>query len=135
MDVLFIAGFAAIATDTAASAALYRDTLGLPLEVVAGDYISSDDIDGAKHFAVWPLADAANSCFGVPEWPDDIAVPHATIEFAVADVAAAAPELADKGYQLVHAARLEPWGQTVARALGPEGLLIGLTFTPWMHED
>jgi hypothetical protein len=27
----------------------------------------------------------------------------------------------------------EPWGQTTARLLSPEGLLVGITFTPWMH--
>jgi len=133
MDVLFIAGFAAIAPDPGTSAAFYRDTLGLPLEVVSGDYVSSDDIDGAKHFAVWPLADCAPSCFGQPEWPDDIAVPHATIEFEVTDVAAAAAELVSKGHTLVHDSREEPWGQTVARLIGPEGLLVGLSYTPWLH--
>ncbi|MDH3707254.1 MAG: VOC family protein [Acidimicrobiia bacterium] len=134
MDVLFIAGFAAIAPDPVASGAFYRDALGLPLEVVSGNYISSDGIDGAKHFAVWPLADCATSCFGTDGWPDDIPVPHATIEFEVADVAAAAAELVDKGYTLVHDSRDEPWGQTVARLLGPEGLLVGLSSTPWLHE-
>jgi hypothetical protein len=29
--------------------------------------------------------------------------------------------------------RTEPWGQTVSRLLSPEGLLIGITFTPWMR--
>jgi hypothetical protein len=28
----------------------------------------------------------------------------------------------------------EPWGQTVSRFLDSDGLLIGLTFTPWMRE-
>ena len=27
-----------------------------------------------------------------------------------------------------------PLGQTVLRLLGPEGLLITLSYTPWMHE-
>ena len=27
----------------------------------------------------------------------------------------------------IHEARLEPWGQTVARFMSPEGLLIGLS--------
>jgi hypothetical protein len=26
--------------------------------------------------------------------------------------------------------RVEPWGQTVSRFLGPEGLLIAIAFTP-----
>jgi hypothetical protein len=29
----------------------------------------------------------------------------------------------------------EPWGQTTARLLSPEGLLVGVTYTPWMHAD
>jgi hypothetical protein len=29
----------------------------------------------------------------------------------------------------------EPWGQTGSRFLGPEGLLVGITFTPWMRES
>ena len=28
----------------------------------------------------------------------------------------------------------EEWGQTVARLLSPEGLLVGVTVTPWMRE-
>ncbi len=28
----------------------------------------------------------------------------------------------------------EPWGQTVSRFLAPGGLLVGITFTPWMRE-
>jgi hypothetical protein len=28
-----------------------------------------------------------------------------------------------------------PWGQTLARLLSPEGLLVGLAHTPWMREQ
>ena len=28
----------------------------------------------------------------------------------------------------------EPWGQTVSRFISPEGLLVGITFTPWMRQ-
>jgi len=27
----------------------------------------------------------------------------------------------------------EPWGQTVSRLLSPEGILVGIVYTPWMH--
>jgi uncharacterized glyoxalase superfamily protein PhnB len=50
-----------------------------------------------------------------------------------AAVAEAADELVAAGHELVHGAKTEPWGQTVARLMGPEGLLIGLAYTPWMH--
>jgi hypothetical protein len=29
----------------------------------------------------------------------------------------------------------EPWGQTVTRFIGPEGLLVGITVTPWMRGE
>jgi catechol 2,3-dioxygenase-like lactoylglutathione lyase family enzyme len=134
MEILFVAGFAPIATDPAGSTGFYRDALGLPLETVTGDYVSVDGFEGTKHLGVWPLADAATSCFGSPEWPADIPVPQATIEFEVADVAASAAELAGQGYRVIHETKTEPWGQTIARFLGPEGLLIGLCHTPWLHD-
>jgi len=31
--------------------------------------------------------------------------------------------------------QLEPWGQTTSHFLSPEGLLLGVTYTPWMHEN
>ena len=37
------------------------------------------------------------------------------------------------GYQLLVDTRKEPWGQTVTRLLSPEGLLVGITHTPWMR--
>jgi hypothetical protein len=37
------------------------------------------------------------------------------------------------GHTLLHGAREEPWGQTVARVQSPDGLLIGLSYAPWMH--
>ena len=61
-------------------------------------------------------------------------VPQATIEFEVRDVASAAQELEQKGYKLLHPPKTEPWGQTRARLLSPEGLLVGLSFAPSLHE-
>ena len=133
MNVLFVAGFSPIAVDPAESISFYKGDLGLPLEVVSGDYQATESLDGAKHFGIWPLAEAAQSCFGTTEWPDDIPVPHATLDLEVDDVAAAAAELADKGHTLIHDTRTEPWGQTIARLMGPEGLLIGVCHTPWHH--
>lgn len=134
MDILFIAGFAPIVSDPSAGSGFYRDTLGLPLKTVSGDYIAMDGFEGAKHFGVWPLAEAAISCFGTTEWPAEVAIPQATIEFEVGDVGAASAELKAAGYELVHEVKTEPWGQVIARFLGPEGLLIGVCHTPWFHE-
>ena len=51
-------------------------------------------------------------------------------------VADAARELSeDYGYPLLHGVRVEPWGQSVARLLSPEGLVVGVSYAPWMHDD
>jgi hypothetical protein len=50
------------------------------------------------------------------------------------EVGAAAAELEAAGHRLLKQPTTEPWGQTVARLLSPEGLLVGITYTPWMHE-
>jgi catechol 2,3-dioxygenase-like lactoylglutathione lyase family enzyme len=134
MDVEFVAGFAVITQQPDASARLYEHTLGLQLDGADG-YRSTNDLAGLKHFGVWPLPLAAEACFGSPDWPSDIPVPQATIEFEIADVAAGVAELETAGYRLLHGARTEPWGQTVARLSSPEGLLIGLTHTPWLRDD
>jgi catechol 2,3-dioxygenase-like lactoylglutathione lyase family enzyme len=137
MDIQFIAGFAVIAPDPARSRRLYIDALGLPLEAAEGsEYFHSEGLAGSRHFGVWPLAEAARACFGSPDWPDDVAVPQASVEFEVADaaaVASAAAELREAGFALVHDAREEPWGQTVARLLSAEGLIIGISYAPWLH--
>ncbi|MBO0835891.1 MAG: hypothetical protein J2P28_10280 [Actinobacteria bacterium] len=62
-------------------------------------------------------------------------MPQASIEFEVADVAAAARELQSKGYRLIHQARTEPWTQVTARLLSPEGLLVAVCYTPFFHGD
>ena len=40
-----------------------------------------------------------------------------------------------KGYRILRPARLEEWQQTTARLLSPEGLLVGIAYTPWMHAE
>jgi catechol 2,3-dioxygenase-like lactoylglutathione lyase family enzyme len=138
MNVQFIASMAVITPDAGASRRLYVDALGLPLTAAAGDdYLHSEQIGGAKHFGVWPLAQAAQACFGTPDWPADRPVPQASVEFEVHDadaVQAAAEELRGAGHELLHEARTEPWGQTVARLQSPEGAIVGISFAPWFHE-
>lgn len=134
MDVEFVASFSPIVAEPSASAAFYGDALGLSFEGEAGDYAYTDRLDGVKHFGLWPLHEAAQACFGTQVWPDDVPVPQASLEFEVADVAAAAAELEDQGYRLLHGARTEPWDQTIARLLSPDGLLVGVCYTPWFHD-
>lgn len=136
MEIEFLSTIAVIAPDPPASRRLYVDAFGLPLEG-EGDYHHSEQIDGCKHFGVWPLAQAAEACFGTAQWPAERPVPQVSIEFDVADapaVAAAAQELEQAGYELLHPAREEPWGQTVARLQSPEGAIVGVSYAPSLHE-
>jgi hypothetical protein len=48
-------------------------------------------------------------------------------------VADAARELESQGHRMLREAREEPWGQTTARLQSPEGILVGISYTPWMH--
>ncbi|MGH7903180.1 MAG: VOC family protein [Candidatus Dormibacteraceae bacterium] len=133
MKVLFVAGFGPIVADVEDSRRLYGETLGLPLEA-EGDYSYTGALEGVRHFALWPLSQAAESSFGTSVWPADVPVPQAWIEFDVEDIEVAGRELRESGYQLLVAARREPWGQVVTRLLSPEGLLVGVTVTPSMRE-
>lgn len=137
MKIEFIASVAVIAADPHKSRELYVETIGLPLEG-QGEYWHSEKIGGSKHFGVWPLSEAAQACFGTSEWPAKTPIPQASIEFEVADsdaVTAAGEELEAAGYELLHSARTEPWGQTVARLLSPEGLIVGISYAPFLHEQ
>lgn len=133
MNVLFVAGFGPIVEDMEASRQLYGETLGLPQE---GDstYLHTEAVGGVKSFALWPLSAAAESCFGTSVWPDDVPLPHAWLEFDVEDIDAATRELEERGYRLLVAVRKEPWEQVVTRFLSPEGILVGVTVTPWMRD-
>ncbi|HLL21509.1 MAG TPA: hypothetical protein VK427_05230 [Kofleriaceae bacterium] len=139
MQILFLSSIAVIARVPATSRALFVDAIGLPLVALAGtDYFASEHVAGCKHFGVWPLAHAARACFGSERWPSDRPVPQVSIELEVASteaVAAAAAELEAAGHTLLHDARLEPWGQTVARLQSVDGLIVGISFAPWMHES
>ena len=135
MRVQFVASFSPIVADPVASRRFYGDAFGLRFEGGEGDYVFTHELAGVKHFGMWPLSAAAQACFGRIEWPADVAVPQASIEFEVDDVAGAAAELEAKGYQLLHGARTEPWTQVTARLMSPEGLLVAVCYTPWFHGD
>jgi len=135
IKVLFIAGFGPIDRDIAGSRELYSDVLGIPFKEDSGGYLYTGVLQGAKHFALWPLAQAAQSCFGKDSWPDDIPVPQAWLEFEVESVDRATAELEARGYRMLIKNKKEPWGQTVSRFLSPEGLLVGITFTPMMRSQ
>jgi catechol 2,3-dioxygenase-like lactoylglutathione lyase family enzyme len=138
MHVKFVASVSVISANPSASRQLYVDALGLPLERKDGEYYATEDLEGVKHFGVWPLDQAAQACFGTRIWPEEHPIPQVSLEFEVADaneVAAGARELESKGFSLLHGAKTEPWGQTVARLLTVDGTVVGLSYAPWLHEQ
>ena len=134
IKVLFIAGFGPIVRDTGESRKLYRDVLGIPFKEETDGYLHTEAVPGAKSFALWPLSQAALSCFGKNSWPENIAVPQAWLEFDVENLEEATAALESRGYRMLVRNKKEPWGQSVSRFLSPEGLLVGITFTPSMRE-
>lgn len=132
--ILFIAGFGPIVCDVDAGRKLYGKALQISFKEESGGYLHTDALQGANHFALWPLSQAAESCFGSSTWPDSLPTPHAWLEFDVDSVETATAELESMGYRMLIKNKKEPWGQTVSRFLDSDGLLIGLTFTPGMRE-
>ena len=135
VNVLFIAGFGPIVRDAAPSRELYLNDLGLTFKEETGGYLHTEALEGARTFALWPLSQAAQSCFGTYVWPDDIPVPQAWLEFEVDSVEKATAALELRGYRILIRVKKEPWGQTVSRFVSPEGLLVAVTFTPSMRKE
>jgi hypothetical protein len=134
IKILFIAGFGPIVPDPPASRKLYNQQLGIPFKEEQGGYLHTEALPGAKSFALWPLSHAAQSIFGTETWPAQIPTPQAWLEFDVEDIETATTALESQGHKMLVKNKKEPWGQTVTRFLSPEGLLIGITVTPFMRE-
>ena len=109
--------------------------LGISFKEESDGYLHAEAVPGAKSFALWPLSQAARSCFGKDTWPADIDAPQAWLEFDVDSVEKATAALELSGYQVLVRNKKEPWGQIVSRFISPEGLLVGVTFTPSMREQ
>jgi len=138
VNIEFLSTVAVITPDPSASRELYVGALGLPLEGPREGYHHSEEISGCKSFGIWPLSQAAEACFGAPEWPAERPLPQLSIEFDVGDATAvdpAARELEQAGYELLHPPREEPWGQTVARLQSPEGAIVGISYIPMFHDE
>jgi hypothetical protein len=133
IKILFVAGFGPIVREGDASQKLYKDAFGIPFKEEHDGYLHSEALEGVKSFALWPLSQAAQSCFGRNSWPDEIPAPQAWLEFDVDSVEKATAELELRGYRMLVKNKKEPWGQTVTRFISPEGLLVGITFTPSMR--
>ncbi len=137
MDIQFVAGFGPIGPDPQQTYDFWSGTIGLTFDEVAPDYHHARDLDGAKVFGLWPLSQAAEATFGSPEWPAELPVPQAWLEFELASpeaVGQGAEELRAAGQRILSGPLTEPWGQTTARLLSPEGLLVGLSYLPSFHD-
>jgi hypothetical protein len=134
LKILFIAGFGPIVRNIGESRKLYQNVLGVQFKQENGGYLHTEAVSGAKSFALWPLSQAAQSCFGKESWPQTIPVPQAWLEFDVDNVENATAILEANGYRILVKNKKEPWGQIVSRFISPEGLLIGITFTPLLRE-
>ena len=134
LKVLFIAGFGPIVHNKAESRELYRDVLGISFKEESDGYLHSEAVPGAKSFALWPLSQAAHSCFGKDSWPKHIPAPRAWLELDVESVEEATAVLETRGYRMLVKNKKEPWGQIVSRFISPEGLLLGISFTPSLRE-
>ncbi|HVT20402.1 MAG TPA: hypothetical protein VHE57_03290 [Mycobacteriales bacterium] len=136
MDVECVTSVAVITAEPKTSRELYLDALGLPLRQLDGEYYATEELSGCRHFGVWPLAQAAEACFGSAAWPPTVPLPQMSIEFELASRSAlddGAAELRARGYELLHGPKTEPWGQTLARLISPEGAIVGLSFVPQLH--
>src|SRR6266480_5329967 len=135
VKVLFIAGFGPIVCDVTASRKLYSQFLGIGFKEEDGGYLHTEALKGANSFALWPLSQAAQSCFGEDSWPKEVPAPQAWLELDVENVEKATVELESQGHRMLVKNRKEPWGQTVSRFITPEGLLLGITLTPSMRNQ
>lgn len=138
MDFEFVAGFGPIGADPDATHTFWASTMGIPLkeDKDSPGYFHTFDLAGTKAFALWPLSQAAEATFGTPEWPAERPVPQAWIEFEVsspAAVAETAARLRESGQEILVDAHKDPWGQTTARLLSPEGLLVGISYLHAFH--
>jgi len=135
VNVLFVAGFGPIVRDVKESRKLYGDVMGIIFKEETGAYLHTEAVPGANTFALWPLSQAAQSCFGKDSWPENVPAPQAWLEFDVDSVEKATAKLESSGYRMLVKNKKEPWGQTVSRLLSPEGLLVGVTCTPSMRKQ
>src|SRR5438309_3764409 len=101
VKVLFIAGFGPIVRDVTASRKLYSQNLGISFKEETGGYLHTEALKGANSFALWPLSQAAQFCFGKDSWPEEVPAPQTWLEFDVDNVEEATVELESQGHRML----------------------------------
>ena len=124
-----LASIAEVVEDFDAAVRLYRDILGLEVEVHHEGY-ADVTVPGTLHFGVWSRAEAAKATYGSPEEARRVPLGF-TIGFEVDAVAAAEKRLADAGIEVVQPTKTEPWQQVTSRFLTPGGSFCEVAETPW----
>jgi hypothetical protein len=105
VKVLFVAGFGPIVRETVASRQLYGEALGIRFKEETGGYLHTERLEGAKTFALWPLSQAAQSCFGKDSWPNEIPAPQAWLPVVLLVHVAKARGVSDQLVQDLEARR------------------------------
>jgi hypothetical protein len=131
------ATFAPVTADPEASRRLYIDALGLPREHAAwDDYIHSEAIGGSRHFRRVATGSSRSSLLR----PCELARHH-TRPAGVRGVRARGRRrrpkrgrgIARSGPRDAARCALGAMGQTVARLLSSEHIIVGLSYAPWLH--
>ena len=133
--ILFIAGFGPIVRDVDTSRKLYAKALDIPFKEEDGGYLHTDAPSRRKGRSLFGHSLKPRSLVLVAA-PGRILCRRPTLGWSLMWIASRAPQrsLSRMGYQMLLKNKKEPWGQTVSRFLDADGLLVGLTFTPWMRE-
>lgn len=133
LGVLFVAGFGPITRESDESKAFYVEALGLlPADAGQRNLSAVGAGRAGRGEAFRPVAAGAGGA--VLLWRRSLA--GGSRGAAGVDRVRRGrhggrhPRLVDRGYRLLVANREEPWGQSVTRLLSPEGLLVGVTYTP-----
>ena len=116
-----------------AAVRFYRDVLGLPFEWAEGSGYAQVEVAGALHFGIWDRKAAAEAVYGDADAANRVPLGF-TVEMEVDEVAEASRAVADGGWDILHPARMEEWGQTTARITSPSGAVFGVAETPWARE-
>lgn len=115
------------------SARVLRRGAGSVVRGGEDDYVFTEQLTGVKHFGLWPLPEAAKACLERKsgQLTFQCLRPPSSSK---CQMWRPLTELKARGYSLIHGAKTEPWTQVTARLLSPDGLLMGVCYTPWFHD-